>query len=101
MIKNNFYKILLAILILLASHNSFALASEVSGTLSTGFQSQPEIITDSNPNGNEVFFTVVDEKVSNWEVPVIIKIILVGGVALEIIFLIVINFIKRRKRIYQ
>lgn len=77
-----------------------ALASEITGTLST----QPGgAATDYRPAGN-LQFSVIDASQSassDWDLPMAVKVVLIGGVIAEIMVLVSLNFFKKEKnRVY-
>lgn len=98
--------LLIVVLLFMVFQAKETFASQVSGTLSAGYQAPSESPATNTANNQQVFFTVVSNKGGyladlSSDVPMVVKVILIGGVALEVIALLIINFIKKRKRIYQ
>ena len=95
---NSLYKFILVTVMILLMQTSHTLASEVSGTISAGYDNQSNV-TAGAYNNNPVFFTVVDNN-KGWEVPTTVKALLTGGLILEIIVLIGMHFARKRRRAY-
>lgn len=75
-------------------------ASEVTGALYTTNQSSP---TDYSPSSAALLFTVVDgtSSHSDWDLPIVVKGALIGGVVLEVLILITLYAKKAKLRYFN
>jgi ABC-type microcin C transport system permease subunit YejE len=79
----------------------FVLAAEVTGTLSTEINTNTPV--DYRPASAGLVFSVIDPTKENnsilkWELPILIKVILISGLILEIIVLLFIYTIQRARK---